>query len=79
MKRTAGQTEYINQRARSLMVDWCELAVLEDAELVVVPDNVFSQFAVEKGWLSPKRTFEETFEAKILSTGWMTAARFLKR
>lgn len=77
---TAGETEFINQRARSLMVDWCDWAVLNPGTPLKVTDNPYTRFAVEKKWLSLKGLPQGgQIEVRILSAGWATAARFLKR
>jgi hypothetical protein len=70
MERTASETEFINQKTRELMVEWCRQAVV-GLPTFAVQDQVFVEFAKSKKWINA--------EGRILSAGWDTAARFLKR
>jgi hypothetical protein len=72
--RSAGETEFINQMTRKKLVDWCEAIVRGiDLSVIILPrDKVYLDFAISKKWMSVDGS-------RILSTGWETAARFLKR
>lgn len=80
--RSAGEQEFINQKTRELMVTWCDgsvilggithLALVRDSTFPVQPLQPYVDFAISKKWISADGK-------KILSAGWDTAARFLKR
>ena len=76
--RTAGEQEFINQKTRELMVNWCHLSVIGAstahgfADLANPDLAIYLEFAKSKKWISMDGT-------RILSAGWDTAARFLKR
>ena len=81
---TKGEELFIDQMARKKMVDWCSWAIEKPTaysrELgICIPesDAPYRDFAVSKKWLSPK--YGPTGANKILSAGWETASRFLKR
>jgi len=77
---TKGEEEFVDQMTRSKMVGWCSGAVLEGNGTVPIQDGDKSPFvkhAVTKKWIAPVGTGWMSF--KILSAGWDTAARFLKR
>jgi hypothetical protein len=74
---TKGEQAFLDQYTRKLMVELClSQMVYEDpfkgVERPLPRQNPFFDYAVAKKWLSADRT-------KVLSGGWMTAARFLKR
>lgn len=80
--RSASEQEFINQKTRDLMVAWCNTQVTnEDPDWekigglsATIPDEdkVYLDFAKSKGWISKDGL-------RILSAGWDTASRFLKR
>lgn len=75
---TAGQKAFLDQMTRKLMVDWCDLAVRTSSPYIAgTPMSRYLDHAVTKKWLSAKDP--ETDDHRILSAGWETAARFLKR
>ena len=77
--RTAGQREFIDQKTRELMTVWCH-KVIQGLSLTDegkpwphdLENVVYFQHAKDKGWINDAGT-------KILSPGWDTASRFLKR
>ena len=76
--------EFVDQMARQKMVGWCEQALLAAPEgpyIIAVPSSVFSQHAISKKWLSLAEGCytDSVIKVKILSVGFDTAARFLKR
>ncbi len=79
MELTKGQAEFVNQMARKLLVNWC-LTALTQTEPLRVTDDVFSRYARDKKWISDVGLpGDGIVEIRILSAGWDTAARFLKR
>ena len=70
---TKAEEEFVNQMARKMLVDWC-LFYLQHGTLPtdLMPENVFVAHAIEKGWVSASLL-------KVLSTGFNTAAAFLRR
>jgi hypothetical protein len=79
-QRTASELEFINQKTRELMVGWCDSQIKgsgPDSSLMsesspVGPNKTYVEFAKSKGWISKDGS-------RILSAGWDTASRFLKR
>jgi hypothetical protein len=86
-ERTAGEQEFINQKTRELMVGWCEkqlqygkahlghclgIGVDTNNGTVTSVFDIYWAFAKEKKWISADGE-------RVLSAGWDTAARFLKR
>ena len=71
---SSGQTLFIDQFTRSLLVAWCHSALVNGTGTPVFqPEHgVYRNHAVTKKWLSAK-------DGKILSAGWKTGAAFLKR
>lgn len=69
IKRSPEQ-EFIDQMTRKLLVDWCD-AQIRGGGWVSSP-SVYLEYARSKGWLSKT-------DDRVLSTGFETAARFLKR
>jgi len=77
---TAGEQEFVNQMARKLIVDWCVKSILLPDVPVFVDDTPFLQHALQKKWVSViKPGPDKMLGVRILSSGWDTAARFLKR
>jgi len=77
---TKGEEEFIDQMTRKKMVDWCELAVLNGDGIFTEGDclgDSFVRHALAKKWVA--LVSKANGEFKILSAGWETAARFLKR
>ena len=71
--RTAGETAFIDQYTRKMMVEWCHKALRNEGEILDYSEHqVYLDYAKSKGWRSVK-------DGKILSAGWKTAAAFLKR
>ena len=94
-KMTKGEEEFIDQMTRKYLVEWCDCvvrdcfpaytneAILERTEHEAdrmgnkfdrysLPNDPYTRYAIDKKWISAERT-------KILSAGWDTASRFLKR
>jgi hypothetical protein len=71
---------FIDQMTRKFMVDWCDaylksnkmLGPLQQSGSSPWTPSVYLQHAMDKGWVSKDGQ-------KILSSGWQTATRFLKR
>lgn len=77
---TKGEEEFIDQMTRKMMVDWCLDAVgLANFSSGVGDDDPFIQHALKKKWISGVSHTSDTHTYRILSGGWETAARFLKR
>ena len=85
---TKGEEEFIDQMTRKHMARWAEMAAMNgdgtaplgDGSMKDGGDDPFIQHAVTKKWISPVDgpcTGYRTY--KILSAGWDTASRFLKR
>lgn len=70
--RSAGEQEFINQMTRKKLVDWCYDAIHGGSFSVVMQDRHYLEYAKLKKWVSADGS-------RILSPGWETAARFLKR
>jgi len=74
--------DFVDQRTRSLMVEWCDWALQErpvqtsygDAQLTLtIPHRwIYIEYAILKKWLSADGQ-------RVTAAGWGTAARFLKR
>ena len=79
LKMTKGQQDFLDQMTRKLTVEWCATAVKIDDDCICIPESqaVYRDYAVTKKWLSAKDG--PTGSNRILSSGWATAARFLKR
>ncbi|OHD26618.1 MAG: hypothetical protein A2Y38_15700 [Spirochaetes bacterium GWB1_59_5] len=77
---TKGQEEFIDQMTRKLLVAWCDralkLGAVENGLHISKEEAVYQEHAVEKKWLG--KPDSNGFQ-RILSPGWETAARFLKR
>lgn len=70
---TAGQTKFLDQYTRKLMVQWCH----ESLSGLGVPtfrpaDSIYRDYAIQKKWVSHK-------DGSVIAAGWATAAAFLKR
>lgn len=80
---TKGQEEFVDQLTRKMMVDWCYAATLNGTGSVPIQDgdkSPFTAYAVTKKWLAPSENRSTGWmHFKVLSAGWDTAARFLKR
>ena len=65
---------FLDQMTRKYMVEWCAFTLMtEHLPLdIATTKNPYFRYALHKKWISADRT-------KILSSGWETAARFLKR
>lgn len=79
---TKGQEEFIDQMTRSLLVEWCDWSIRNTktpGDPIGIPEaqKVYRDYATGKKWLSAKDM--STGENRILSAGWDTASRFLKR
>lgn len=77
---TKGQQAFIQQRAHSLLVKWCNKIILggdPKAWIKLDPDNVYVRYAADRksAWLKDKGFGD----FKILAPGWSAAASFLKR
>ena len=80
---TAGEQEFINQMTRKQMVGWCHAAAQAGTGIVSIQDgdkSPYTIYATSKKWITlagaPSTGYQHF---KILSGGWDTAARFLKR
>jgi hypothetical protein len=64
---------FVNEKARQVLVNLCDhyirhgIVPVEDASIAM-----YFKYAIQKGWISKKGD-------KILSSGWNTAAAFLRR
>jgi hypothetical protein len=79
---TKGQEEFLDQMTRKLLVGWGYDAILNETVTFVQGDgnkDPFIQHAVAKKWISPVSNTQHDYTYKILSGGWDTATRFLKR
>lgn len=82
---TKGQEEFRDQMTRKLLVEWCYKALKQgsgDGSEITIPRDIFYFFASTKKWIStgsPNSSNIDEVSVKILSGGWDTAARFLKR
>lgn len=80
------EEEFIDQMTRKCMVEWCGTAALNgDGQFAPTGgSDCFLQHAITKKWVSvpigaaPSVT-GTPLRYKILSGGWETATRFLKR
>jgi len=81
MTMTKGQQEFLDQYTRKLMVDICAEVLAQDIPEDVHRDHtVYTNHAISKKWLSYRGTLADRQVALgVLSSGWATAARFLKR
>jgi hypothetical protein len=79
-ERTKAEIEFIDRMTRSKMVDWAVVAAVNGRVIIQnAHHDPFVQHAVAKKWLSPEKNSGDLYSYKILSGGWDTAARFLKR
>ena len=82
---TKGQEEFVDQMTRKLMVDWCLDALTSGS--TDIPDDYFAHLALKKKWIAAAPvdvsvsalSLGKPITVRILSAGWDTAARFLKR
>ena len=80
---TKGQEEFVDQMTRKLMVDWCLDALTSGS--TDIPDDYFAHLALKKKWITAAPvdvsviSLGRPITVRILSAGWDTAARFLKR
>lgn len=80
---TKGQSEFLDQMTRKLLVEWCDKA-LRASEDTFCGDAAslgpYLAHAVAKKWLSVQQERHDKLHTyRILAAGWETAARFLKR
>lgn len=68
---TKAQEQFLDQYTRKLMVGICKTSMVEE-DLPGGIEKVFLDYAISKKWISADGT-------RVLSAGWATAARFLKR
>lgn len=73
--RTKGQEAFVEQMTRKLLVEWCAMALRQGTVPEDPSVSVYLAHAVAKKWISAP----QGGSYRILSTGWDTAARFLKR
>lgn len=81
-ERTKAEEGFIDQMTRRKMVDWCLKASLGDGTIIEgrAEEDPFVQHAATKKWISlVDAPPSGTCTYKILSAGWETAERFLKR
>lgn len=75
-ERSAAEQEFIDQYTRKLMVEWCAATAatgMSPTAARIQPElDPFVQHAITKTWLAKDGS-------RILTNGWLTAARFLKR
>ena len=79
---TAAQKDFLDQMTRKLLVDWCAESLMADFGLAAVSVSYmpYLEYAISKKWVSKDPVVKgENREVKILSVGWDTASRFLKR
>ena len=72
---TKSESDFINERTRQLMVRWCDTSIQyngAEAPWKTPGYGVYLRYAKAKGWISADGS-------RILSSGWATAARFLRR
>jgi len=81
-ERTKGEQEFIDQMARSKMVEYCSAAVISGTGTFSIQQgtNPYVEHAVSKKWVALSGAPSGGWQGyKVLSAGWDTAARFLKR
>ena len=75
-EKSVGEVEFIEQMTRKMMVNWCDCVIrgIPLMNLFHEPTGaeIYAEHAKAKGWISKDGT-------RVLSEGWKTAARFLKR
>jgi len=75
---TKGEEAFVDQMTRKKLVEWCDQQITQGS--VTVPNDAYMQKAFDKRWISTISTnSDNTYKIKILSAGWDTASRFLKR
>lgn len=83
MADSQAKQEFIDQQTRQLMVQWCRVAVSRGDDWFingVLEELPYLKYAVQKKWLSLKEERPDQINTyRVLSAGWQTAARFLKR
>jgi len=75
-----GQQTFIQQRAHSLLVEWCDEVMLGGdmkARIRLDPDNPYVRYAADRKapWIKEKNPGEFF----MLGAGWSAATSFLKR
>jgi len=73
--KTAGELDYIKERARQLLVRWADYQIRFGSMPKGKPEDnaeVYVEFAISKKWLSKDGT-------RVLSTGFKAAASMLRR
>lgn len=81
MSLTKSQEAYMDQKTRQLLVGWCDGSLTHitgPGETVSIPNtqDIYRVHAESKKWLSAR---DHAGMSRVLSAGWETAARFLKR
>lgn len=71
--KTKAELDFIKERARQYLLKWCDQQIQNSPTLDFSGGPVYLEFAQAKGWVSKK------VPLKILSTGFKTAAAFLRR
>jgi hypothetical protein len=66
------ETDFINEFTRTRLVKWCAYYLKHGDLPASEQEGVFWEHAMAKGWVSKK-------DGRILSTGFKTAASFLRR
>lgn len=77
-----GAAQFLDQYTRKLMVTWCHDAMMSQSNLVTIVGgltNPYVNYAISKKWLARSRDYGDPNVHRVLSTGWKTAAAFLKR
>jgi len=69
---TDREKEFLDQMARKKMVEWCDMEIRIGSLKMEATDNPYFLHAISKGWVSKDGS-------RVLSAGWQTATRFLKR
>jgi hypothetical protein len=82
-KITQGEQEFIDQYTRYLMAQaWCPKAVAGGGlvSVNIAQHEPYLRYAQSKKWLTSAKEKDSLAEmVAVLSNGWKTAARFLKR
>lgn len=73
LSATSGETQFIDQYTRRLMIEWCHSALTNGTGMPAFrpTDALYRNHAIVKKWLNK--------DGKVISAGWKTAAAFLKR
>lgn len=73
------QDDFIDQMTRKRLVEWCSSCLNSPLGNFTPASQelVYVRYAILKKWVSEVKDSVTTY--KVLSAGWDTAARFLKR